>query len=388
MYLLNTDKTTFELDEAQSSGWWTYYLPVDEDDLTLVYEEDEYVIEQFGTGTDDRHPVLNVTFNQPEPFVYTGENLLVCVKFEQPKDTRSCFFSFDNSMNPNGDKFIRFRTDSDLDDLDLVQNWSMVTYGTPVIVLLVSKDVALVEGTVTDEASELPIEGAQVTFVSGDVIYNATTDDKGEYSVTVYQSDLIYEATVEADAYESATESAVTFIAGEEANTKDYALTPHTEVLDFTADPANNSEVESLSQITLTFAEGVTLALDSEAKATVSVGDVEEEAALALDASGLKLTITLAEELKTDKDSAGTVTIPQYALFVASDDISFFSDEITLNYTIKATSGVNSIIYDGESYEVYNLSGVRVAKSSVENLNSGVYVIKKADGTTSKVIIK
>lgn len=220
VYMQNTDDEEYEIDPENTGGWADYYLAEDVENMTLVYQG-QYTVNQCGNYSSQLEPMLPITLDTP--FTYTGSNLRIHMLFCQT-DYCSNYWSFDNSDNPNGKQFIKFYTDSDLDDLDLVYRWGLNSYGFPVTIFTVEKEVALVNGTVTDSKTGSAIGNAEVSFVSGDVIYNATTNEAGEYEVTVFQSDLSYDATVEAENYDAYNESGIEFVAGEEANVKDFVL--------------------------------------------------------------------------------------------------------------------------------------------------------------------
>ena len=63
----------------------------------------------------------------------------------------------------------------------------------------VEKPATVVSGLVT--CNETPVPNVVLTFCSGDVIYNATSDDSGSYRVSIYQPGLEYSLTAVADGY-------------------------------------------------------------------------------------------------------------------------------------------------------------------------------------------
>lgn len=62
-----------------------------------------------------------------------------------------------------------------------------------------------IQGFVTDKKDNSPIAGASVKFESADVIYEATTDSKGHYSVPIIKSSLTYNVVFSAETYLSDT---------------------------------------------------------------------------------------------------------------------------------------------------------------------------------------
>ena len=70
-----------------------------------------------------------------------------------------------------------------------------------VMELGLATEAPVVHGIVTRKDSQAPIEGATVTMQSGEVIYTATTDETGAYSISVMQPGKEYEMTVSKDNY-------------------------------------------------------------------------------------------------------------------------------------------------------------------------------------------
>lgn len=69
----------------------------------------------------------------------------------------------------------------------------------PIAMFTVEKPATVVSGLVT--CNETPVPNVVLTFCSGDVIYNATSDDSGYYRVSIYQPGLEYSLTAVADGY-------------------------------------------------------------------------------------------------------------------------------------------------------------------------------------------
>lgn len=397
VYLQNTDDTEYdEVDEeATGSGWTEYYVAENIDNMTKVFDG-EYTLPKTGTSSAFEG-ILPVTFDTP--FKYTGSNLRVHVRFSLPRYAGSCNFAFDNSATPNGKQYIRFRTDSDLDDLDLVWKWSRDSYGFPVTIFNVEKDPAVVEGTITDDLTEAPVANADITFTSGDVIYNATTDEEGKYGVTIFQSDLAYDTSVTAKAYEDYANEATEFVAGEEVNTNDIAMSAILAESAFESDPENESEIEDVKAITLTLTDATSVAIDEAVKESVSVewkgeaGTTSSTATVAVsknDDEQSVITITLAEE--AEGATQCDITIPAHLLYIEEGEDAFFNQEITLTFSIKQVeeepTGISAANLKGNKFTVYNLKGVRVGENSLENLPADIYIIRKADGSTVKVVVK
>lgn len=90
---------------------------------------------------------------------------------------------------------------------DYMDMWTNGSY-TPslkneimVMELGLATEAPVVHGIVTRKDNQAPIEGATVTMQSGEVIYTATTDETGAYSISVMQPRKEYEMTVSKDNY-------------------------------------------------------------------------------------------------------------------------------------------------------------------------------------------
>lgn len=210
--------------EKESSSWSAPVTNVfDPDDMELVFDGQ---ISQPAAGTStqisEMEDLLSITFDNP--YTYAGDNLVMMFEFNRSSSTDYQYYSaFDNSTNPDA-KFITFNTDRDMDDLDLEWKWSINTFGIPVNFFNVEKESALVEGTVKDAETQLPIAGAVVTFADGPITYSAVTDDDGTYRTPIFQAERTYNATVTADGYQPHESEGHNFVAGVEPNIKHFEL--------------------------------------------------------------------------------------------------------------------------------------------------------------------
>ena len=102
-------------------------------------------------------------------------------------------------------------------------------------------------GTVTDEVTGEPIEGATVTIRNeqNDVEYTSTTDADGKYTIKVVQDELTYTATVEAEGY--VTEEDDEVLSFEEGNLEyDFTLYPENPVYPSVTVTISDSEYATL----------------------------------------------------------------------------------------------------------------------------------------------
>lgn len=102
-------------------------------------------------------------------------------------------------------------------------------------------------GTVTDEVTGEPIEGATVTIRNeqNDVEYTSTTDADGKYTIKVVQDELTYTATVEAEGYVTEEDDEVLSF-GEGNLEYDFTLYPENPVYPTVSVTISDSEYATL----------------------------------------------------------------------------------------------------------------------------------------------
>lgn len=89
---------------------------------------------------------------------------------------------------------------------------------------LVKKDVpSVLSGKVVSSEGYAPLKDVAISVKNDNNEYTATTDDKGEYSISVVKSEETYTLTAKLDGYEDKTIANVTFTPGE-AKTQDITL--------------------------------------------------------------------------------------------------------------------------------------------------------------------
>lgn len=151
------------------------------------------------TSVYDGKNNFNVTKDEPtdllvielaEPFVYEGKNLRVAMDH----NSTGWFTSyFELDKNVSGQSIVR-ASDSSLGAFSDCK--------LPVMYLDAAIDPAILKGNVTNTKGE-PVKNAKVLIESGNVQYSATTDEDGDYSMTVFQSALEFSLTVTAEGYKS-----------------------------------------------------------------------------------------------------------------------------------------------------------------------------------------
>lgn len=205
MYLRKTDAGSMDKD-----------APVELGEADVVYSDMNYTFNFVNSGRDNYHDFLSATF--ATPFVYDGGALLLGVKSEQQPSYASATFKFDSSVS--GMSIYKY---NDTYSNYLTRTWSAAS-GIPVMTLLIEKEPAHATGTVTDSEGQ-PVADVVVSYTSGDVLYSATTDAEGNYSMDIFRPELEYTVTADNEYYPVATaEGTVTFSEGNMTSVKDFTL--------------------------------------------------------------------------------------------------------------------------------------------------------------------
>ncbi|MGM9861390.1 MAG: carboxypeptidase-like regulatory domain-containing protein, partial [Muribaculaceae bacterium] len=199
----------------------------------------------------------------------------------------------------DGNAFMRQTDGQTIDDLETVlstRTWSVKKKPVLYAQVVTSKEVA---GTVTDADTQQPIAGANVRLGSGDVYYDAETDDQGQYSLTVYQVSLDYTLSVTAPGYVDATREMG--VLGEGTTfTEDVALQSIKTVSGVVTDAVTN---EPLADVTVTISAAdadITIVATTDATGAYSVNITEFEP---------EYTITAAlDGYDTVSESLGVIT--------------------------------------------------------------------------------
>ncbi|MDD7318423.1 MAG: carboxypeptidase regulatory-like domain-containing protein [Prevotella sp.] len=200
VWLQNTD------DAAGSVGSFN------RESMTLVYDATKS-IEAAGSSIET---VELLKFDLTTPFVYTGGNLRVIVQ-EVRSDFASAFFECDNTMY-NATAYERAG-----DEATLLSGGSFSDKTHSPVMYLTYDNYKKIEGVVTDASDNQPIENVTVTAVSGEVIYTATTNSEGRYSIGIVQHDREYSLNAAAESYFPAEPVCVTLNEGDVEH--DFALT-------------------------------------------------------------------------------------------------------------------------------------------------------------------
>ncbi|MDD6141827.1 MAG: carboxypeptidase regulatory-like domain-containing protein, partial [Bacteroidales bacterium] len=166
--------------------------PYDHSGMTEVYNG-EYTFVKNGTSSDH---VNLIEFDLATPFVYTGGNIRVVI-ISKSETYKQFYLESFNKANVN----VNRKTDDNTETSNLSTSSFSKVSSVPVLYLWTERQIPTISGTVTNKATGAAIEGAEVTFTSGNTIYSATTDAAGAYSAGIYQDGLDYSVSVAKDGY-------------------------------------------------------------------------------------------------------------------------------------------------------------------------------------------
>ena len=169
--------------------------------MTCIYDG-QYTFRKQG-GSNNRMDMLSV--NLTEPFVYEGQSLRIHVRSMEINGYTSVYFE---NTNITGQCLYR----SSYSTTDFSQ-MSLKNGNLPVVYLDVEKDPTTLSGTVTLADDGTPVADQNVTLVSGDVLYEATTNGEGHYTMDVVQDQLTYQLRIEKEGYNPFTQE-VSFTGG------------------------------------------------------------------------------------------------------------------------------------------------------------------------------
>ena len=184
VWMTHTNEASFENTGTADSPVFT---PHSTDTMTCVYEG---VIEATKVGSSlDRAEVF--TINLAEPFVYQGGNLEFCFSSEGNSYASTNF----EMATCSADQSITRYTDSG-EITEKSFGRPATGFNIPILYLGVEAEPKTISGKVTDAASSEPIAVIEVKAVNGDVVYSATTDAEGNYSMPIIQDRLAYTVSV------------------------------------------------------------------------------------------------------------------------------------------------------------------------------------------------
>ncbi|MGM9851430.1 MAG: carboxypeptidase regulatory-like domain-containing protein [Muribaculaceae bacterium] len=268
------------------------FAPRDVNEMTLIYSNDEYMLDNVGSS-DAPVEILPMDVN----FVYTGQNLRVHYMLSTESSNNWCQINLWNN-DTEGSSFLRQADGQTIDDLETVLGsvtWKIKKKPVLYAQVVTSKSVA---GTITDAATEQPIAGANVRLASGDVYYEAETDEQGQYSFTVYQVALDYTLNVTAPGYVDYSREIGALGEGT-TFTEDAALQSIKTVSGVVTDAVTN---EPLADVTVTVAAADDIKL-------IATTDATGAYSVSIDVLEPEYTITAAlDGYDTVSESLGVIT--------------------------------------------------------------------------------
>lgn len=174
----------------------------DVSEMTQVYHHTDYTIAYTGNNNAKMDFPLDVAFK------YTGKALYVVIECKAETIEKGFYnnYYFAGTSVQSGDYMI-IKSDDDASKYASASPTAQTSF-FPTTIFLVEEAVPVtVTGTVTDwTANSLQgagLEGATVTFTSGDVVYTTTTASDGTYSIDIDKSDLTYTAKSEKEGYKT-----------------------------------------------------------------------------------------------------------------------------------------------------------------------------------------
>lgn len=163
--------------------------PYDLSEVTPVFCDESYIMSI--VISNEYYELINATF--ASGFVYEGGNLLISVRSEADS-WKGCDFEIDSELKNN--TIYHYNDDN---SKFLTSTWYLQT-GVPVVKFMVYSEPATLQGTVTDSNGN-PVANTEVRLSAGEVIYTATTDESGAYSMEIFQAGLTYTLTVDNSSY-------------------------------------------------------------------------------------------------------------------------------------------------------------------------------------------
>lgn len=371
-------------------------------EMTKVCSLSAYAVEKAGSSTAK---VDVMTFKFDEPFVYEGESLHFVLTNTGNVLSSPLYIEMDATVNAQSATGVTsFET-------AVPSSW-IKSKRVPVGYFLVD-DFLTVSGVVDAEDAEA-VEGATVSLVSGGVLYSATTDEAGEYSMDVIQKNLEYTAVVTAPGYVVYKEDNVSFGINDFTLVKNIEFDPSQLTTIVVPVDINAAEIESYGvfyELTSFDAEKDRLEfrvaeetftgqpyLFQAASATpfdfasFEIADIDAGSSVANGAlfkgSYSVCPIVTDEETVSFIFDAGEgkfvrvadeeMFCPQFQAYLSVPEALAGSiDEIPV--TFEVVNSVEAVESVREGYRVYNLQGILLLdtkdENAVKSLGTGLYIV-------------
>ena len=323
--------------KPQSTGKTKMYTS---DNLIEVYN-DNYSFQAVGDSYS-HESVFSVTFPKPINYV-AGKSLRVIVQTEKASSYSYTNISVDKTK---GGQVATRCVDSSMEGL-LAKAFKADSYGTPyylpVLKLAIEKEPTVVDGTVTilNKAKNVePLANATVALAKGNVMYFATTDAAGKYSMEVCQDKLTYDVTVEPVGKQIFPFAETLALAGTSA-TKDLQVTEAAGAYilsaEFPETGVDNSPVTVTANIANYEAEDMD---DTNAKVVLKLDgeQVAEAADLLIDAfDNDNVTLTFTPHATGEKELTVEVYVNNVLQHSKSANITISKEMATGDFTIKGS---------------------------------------------------
>lgn len=146
--------------------------------------------------------------------------------------------------------------------------------------------------------------------------------------------------------------------------------------LPFELSPAEGASVEALETVTVKFSEGYTLMPVQASYMVYFAQDGKKVCGAACSLANDNVTLTITPETELTQDGNYDLVIMTFGLQYLDSMYDYKYNDMPLVYTftVKSSSGLESVIYNETECTIYNLQGVKM-KGSVESLAPGIYII-------------
>lgn len=191
LYLVNVDDATF----ASSTR-------TDLTGLEPVFSASDFVLKKDGNSSNKAMMEINLDEN----FTYTGGNIkaiFIAEELTNKASYSSMNARFEYYSASNAAMYLYNNTES-----YYLSNIPTRTNYVPVAVLGLVAQAPVLSGTISDAG--VAVENATVEAKSGDVVYTATTDAEGKYSMEIMQPTLEYVVTIKAEGHDDYVTEAMT----------------------------------------------------------------------------------------------------------------------------------------------------------------------------------
>ncbi len=146
----------------------------DVSEMTLVFSDDEYLFKKEGFSS----ACVDQTFAFSAPFVYTGGNLRVVAACENESGYKSSGYGYENVANSVLYKYNDNKSNYESASATKANYLPVAKIGFAVVLPTISGKVNMKSGNNA---------GRTITAKSGDVLYQTTTDEQGNYTLEIMQ---------------------------------------------------------------------------------------------------------------------------------------------------------------------------------------------------------